>query len=59
MNQLKRGLKAKSMGVFKVRPIAYDQIGVDSILFNPAVPEIFYFKHDVRASNVINFNKFY
>ena len=27
----------------------------DSILLNQALPEIFYFKHDVRASNVIIF----
>ena len=57
---LKRGLKAKSMGVFKVwrSRIVLDYIGVDSILFDPAVPEIFYIKHDVGASNVMNFNDF-
>ena len=27
--------------------IVFDRIGVDSILFDPTVPEIFYFKHDV------------
>ena len=36
----KRGLKAKSIGVFRVWPI---------------VLEIFYFKHDVSASNIIIF----
>ena len=55
----KQGLKTKSMGVFKVRRIVLDSIGVDSILFYPVVPEIFYFKHDVGASNVINFNNFF
>ena len=43
------------MAVFKVRSIANDYIGVDAILFDPAVPEIFYFKHDVGASIVIIF----
>ena len=43
--RLKRGLKEKSMGVSKV----------DSILLEPAVLKIFYFKHDVRASNAIIF----
>ena len=47
------------MGVFKVRPIVLDWISVDSILFDPFVAEIFYFKHDVGDSNVINFNNFY
>ena len=51
----KRGLKAKSMlGVFKVRLIVVDNIGVYSILFDPAAPEIFYFKQDVGASNGID-----
>ena len=35
------------------------KIGVVSILFYSAVPAIFYFKHDVGASNVIHFNNFY
>ena len=55
MATLKRGLKTKSMGVSKVTPIAQDWIKVDSILLDPAVPEIFHFKHDVDASNVIIF----
>ena len=41
--------------VFLVRPIAEHYIDVDSILFDPAASEIFYFKHDVGASNVIIF----
>ena len=41
------------MGVFKVlRQIVLDQMDVDSILFELAVPEIFHFKHDAGASNV-------
>ena len=52
-------LKAKSTGASKVRPIAYDYISVDSILFDPSVQEIFYFIHDVGASNAKNFNNFY
>ena len=51
--------KAMAMEVFKVRRIVLDEIGVDSIFLDPAVPAIFYFKHDVGASNVINFNKVY
>ena len=34
------------------------KIGVDTILLDPTVPEIFYFQHDVDDSNVINFNNF-
>ena len=51
----KRRLKAKLMGVFKVRTIALDYFGVDSILFDLAVPEIFYFKQYVKASLVVIF----
>ena len=47
--------EGKSVGVSKVRPIVLYWIGVDSILFDPVVPEIFYFKHDVRASLIIIF----
>ena len=53
MKKLKRGLKAKLMGVSKVRPIALDEISVDCILFDPSVAEIFYFKYDVGDSTVI------
>ena len=35
------------MGVFKVRSIVLDYIGVDSIRFDSAVSEIFYFKHEL------------
>ena len=55
MVPLKRGLKAKSMGAFKVKRIVLDWIGVDFILSDQAVPEIFHFKHDVDASIVIIF----
>ena len=43
------------MAVFKVRPITNDYIGADTIFFDPAVSEIFYFKHDVEVSIVIIF----
>ena len=49
----KRRLKAKATRVFKIRPIVLNYIGVDSILLDPAVPQIFYFKHDVGASIII------
>ena len=39
------------MEVFKVRRIVLDEIDVDSILFDPTAPDIFYLKHDVGASN--------
>ena len=42
-----------TMGVSKVRAVILDKIGVDSILLDPAVPEIFYFKHHVGASPII------
>ena len=48
--KLKRGLNSKSIGLFKVTAITLDWIGVDSILLDPAVLKIFYFKHDVGAS---------
>ena len=54
-----RGLKAKSMRVCKVRPIAYDWIGVVSVLLNPTVLEIFYFKHNFGTSCVRHCNNFY
>ena len=38
------------MGVFNVRQIVLDYIGIDSILFDLIVSEIFYFKHNVGAS---------
>ena len=41
------------MGVFEVRPIILDLIDINSIFHDPALPEIFYFKHDVWASNDI------
>ena len=55
----KRGLKSNSMGVFKVRQKVLDMISVYSILCDPPIAEIFYFKHDIGASNIINFNTFY
>ena len=42
----KRGLKAKSMAIFKVGLIVLDEIGVDSILFKRSVPEIFDLKRE-------------
>ena len=39
------------MGVFNIRQIVLDYIVIDTTLFDPAVSEIFYFKHDVGASN--------
>ena len=41
------------MGIFNVRQILLDKIAVDSIVFDRAVPEIFYFKHDVGTSNAV------
>ena len=43
------------MGVSKVREIVLDYSGVDSIIFDPAVPKILYFKHDVVAFMTITF----
>ena len=40
------------MGVSKVKAIALGWFGVDSVL-DLAIPEIFYFKHDVGASLII------
>ena len=45
-SNLNQNNKVKINGISKVRPIAWDCIGIDSILFDRAVPEIFYFKHD-------------
>ena len=56
---VKRGIKAKSMGLSKVKLIVEDLIGVDSIVFDPSVAKIFYFKHDFGATNVVNFIGFY
>ena len=47
----KKGLKIKSMRVAKVMAIVLDWISVDSIVFDPVVPEIFYFKHHVGLPN--------
>ena len=44
-----------TMEVFKNWAIVLDQIVVDSILLDPAVSEIFCFKHDVGASLIIIF----
>ena len=38
----------KPMRLSKVRAIGLDQIGVDSVLFAPAVPTIFDFKRHVE-----------
>ena len=35
--------------------IVLNKIGVDSTLLDPAVPEIFYFKHDEEASKILIF----
>ena len=43
------------MRLFDVRRIILDQISIDSIFYDPAISEIFYFKHNVEASNVIVF----
>ena len=52
---IKQGLKTKSIEISKVRSIVQDLIGIDTTLFDLAIPEIFYFKHDVEASNIIIF----
>ena len=41
------------MGVFEVGPIVLDQVDINSIFLDPALPEIFYFTHDTWASNDI------
>ena len=41
------------MGVFEVGPIVLDQVDINSIFLDPALPEIFYCKHDVWAFNDI------
>ena len=51
----KRRKKAKPMEISKVKAIKLDEIDVDSILPDPAIPEIFYFKHDVRVFQIIIF----
>ena len=43
------------MAVSKVTAIVLNKIGVDSILLDPAVSEIFYFKHDAEASKILMF----
>ena len=44
------------MGLFEVRAIALGYIGVDSIVFDKASPDIFYFKHDVGAFLIVIFD---
>ena len=43
------------MGVSKVKAIVLNKIGVDSILLDPAVHEIFDFKYDEGPLPFINF----
>ena len=43
------------MGISKLRAIVLDQIGVNSILLNPAASRIFHFKHNVEAFLIIIF----
>ena len=43
------------MGVSKVMAIVLHKIGVDSIYLDPAVPEIFHFKHRVGVSLIVIF----
>ena len=45
------------MRVSKLKPFARNRIGVNSILLDPAISELFIFQHDVGAS--INFNNFF
>ena len=54
-HKVKRVLKAKLIGVSKVRAIKLDKISVDTIFFDQAVLEIYYFNHDVGASRNHNF----
>ena len=54
------GTKGKIDGVFKFMQIVLDWVGVDSILLDPTILEILYFKqYNVEAFNVVNFNSFY
>ena len=41
--------------MIEVRAIGLHEIGANSIFLDPAVPEIFYFKHDVEASLIVIF----
>ena len=43
------------MRVLKVKQIVSDWIGVDFIVFDPAVPEVFYFKHEPGISFMLYF----
>ena len=43
------------MMVSKFRPIVLGYIHVDFILLDPAVPEIFHFKHDVGSFLILIF----
>ena len=52
---IKQGLNAKLTLVSEVMLIVLDEVGIDPILLDPAVLEIFYFKHDERASLIIIF----
>ena len=51
--KFKRGRKEIQRGYFKVRTNVLEYVGADSILFDQAVPEIFFFKHDVGSSQTI------
>ena len=50
-----KGTEAKSMKLSKNRAIVLYWIGIDSILLDLAVPDIFCFKHHVGASLIIIF----
>ena len=47
--------EGKINGLSTARPIILHYIGGDFILLDPAIPKIFYFKHDVGASLFIIF----
>ena len=43
------------LGIHEVRRIVLDSIGADFIVFDRAVPDMFHFKHNTGASNVMIF----
>ena len=43
------------MGLSDCSAVVLDQVDVDSIFLDPAVPDIFYIKHHVGASLIIIF----
>ena len=51
VTEIKKGLKANQwdLGLFRVRAIILDLIGVDSNMLDSVVSEIFYFKDNIQS----------